>query len=434
MIEFDPATKQMILPDGRRFDISSTIGAELFLQSVSNFDFFSSKVIEMRDRRRLCNAVLELTSAAFHLGMNVGTELFAEKIPLSEIACWLQFATVQVEQLATDNGFWNTEFATKVLGQCALMFVRTLPVALGFKSIFFEALAKFGKARKEFCRESFAFGSVVWQAFDTFTSRSNNEPKSVFKHLDETGILEQCLPCLILAPIPDGVYKHFIDGMLEKLQRCPSFLIETFKSGDPCGDLLRILLQEKADTRHTREYIFQRLENIVLSVDSMEMRSCHGCCKSDKSKAYQEQLMICGQCRMVCYCSRDCQVADRKRHKKFCSEVPWDTLSFWNPLTSRLDNFLNSHYETMMLKMDQECKKTGLNAKDMIVDLDFEPGNEGIIPALQNPPIFKIRSIGDCLDVSEEARKAIKSNQRPDQVTFFLRFEDAKVRCINVTL
>jgi len=41
-------------------------------------------------------------------------------------------------------------------------------------------------------------------------------------------------------------------------------------------------------------------------------------CGTDGGKAEGTALMRCGKCRKVLYCSRDCQVEDRKAHKPFC--------------------------------------------------------------------------------------------------------------------
>ena len=49
--------------------------------------------------------------------------------------------------------------------------------------------------------------------------------------------------------------------------------------------------------------------------------SCEGCGVDETVGGSASNLRKCGKCKGVLYCSRDCQVSDRKAHKPFC-KVP----------------------------------------------------------------------------------------------------------------
>ncbi|CAJ1941341.1 unnamed protein product [Cylindrotheca closterium] len=53
-----------------------------------------------------------------------------------------------------------------------------------------------------------------------------------------------------------------------------------------------------------------------------------------------------------------------------------------------------------MLKMVEVCDKTGVSIDEMVVEIDFMANEDGVIPALQTPPILKIAPIRNCVEGS----------------------------------
>lgn len=51
-------------------------------------------------------------------------------------------------------------------------------------------------------------------------------------------------------------------------------------------------------------------------VQPKKTSDCH-CCRQTKDRA---SMMVCGKCRRVQYCGRQCQVADWPKHKRLCAE------------------------------------------------------------------------------------------------------------------
>ncbi|KAG8903348.1 hypothetical protein FRB99_003410 [Tulasnella sp. 403] len=45
------------------------------------------------------------------------------------------------------------------------------------------------------------------------------------------------------------------------------------------------------------------------------------CARCQDDESMDEELMKCGQCKTIRYCSQDCQKADWKRHKKTCQWI-----------------------------------------------------------------------------------------------------------------
>lgn len=56
------------------------------------------------------------------------------------------------------------------------------------------------------------------------------------------------------------------------------------------------------------------MEGVTDELNEMNINTCASCSKTD------DNLKACTACRMVKYCNRECQIADRKNHKKDCKK------------------------------------------------------------------------------------------------------------------
>lgn len=172
-------------------------------------------------------------------------------------------------------------------------------------------------------------------------------------------------------------------------------------------------------------------------------RWCNHCGKYDYLKAF----LMCSRCRNACYCGGECQIADWNRHRRCCSSVLRGRNISLNTLTARVSNFMKSHYTMMMVKMVEKCEKASLKVQDMIIQLDNMPNEDGAIPALQDPPIFKIALTRSppqepnwyhsragkytylCIDPIQK----MQSNRLPNHVTFLVRCEDG-IQCLHIDM
>ena len=51
--------------------------------------------------------------------------------------------------------------------------------------------------------------------------------------------------------------------------------------------------------------------------------------------------------------------------------------------------FCANQYVHIMVKMAEACEQTGITKDDMLVELNFKPNQNGIVPAMQDKPEFK---------------------------------------------
>merc|ERR1712238_301405 len=137
------------------------------------------------------------------------------------------------------------------------------------------------------------------------------------------------------------------------------------------------------------------------------------CNKSDMSAEFQMSLMTCARCKEAFYCSRECQVANWKRHKSQCipktkAEVKSDDVK-----QEVAKNFVTLHYPEIIMKMVEVCNKTRLKKADLLLEFDFLPDDNDSAPALQTPPEFKIKEARGCFEGS-----------RPNEPDWFYKNED----------
>lgn len=386
MIHFDSESWAMVLPNGKSFDITTPDGANHFLLSVSNFDFFSSKVSELKDVPPEDNdRTFEMATTMLATNAT-NKKLFREKVSVEEIEKWMKYATEEIEKLATKPSCFPAEKLHEhdkwVLDQCSAMFSH--PVALGSFEIWkcFRALAKFMKARMEANLPSLSavcecFLSILWQVFNTCQTTEELSSAFAFSNFRIGEIFEPFLRC-ILIPELDGLLLERIDIMLEHLELDFTSIKEGFKKGSPSGKVLRAVLQDKSGIRKTRENIFQKLEYLVDAVDESQPR-CKNC---DKSQTSIAKMKTCSGCRVARYCSRECQKADWKTHKQECRAAaaaaarsdpqPVNGIAgiFPNATETLINMFVTLNSGRMMVRMAEECAKNGSEPQDVILQID----------------------------------------------------------------
>mmetsp|Transcript_2554 Transcript_2554/g.6122 ORF Transcript_2554/g.6122 Transcript_2554/m.6122 type:complete len:261 (+) Transcript_2554:284-1066(+) len=186
--------------------------------------------------------------------------------------------------------------------------------------------------------------------------------------------------------------------MLDDLQGSYKILKLNFKRGDPCGDVLHAILEGKDGRATVQSGVRNRLQNIAAFVKLTTPKPgkisvrCQNCCKGDGSEAFQKSLMHCSRCKQACYCSKACQTADWKRHKTGCVRNGKDLLKRIDVVEIILDNFMTNTttYFYLINRMVLALDETGMKLRDMVMELDFMADENGIVPALQNPPCYTI--------------------------------------------
>lgn len=101
-----------------------------------------------------------------------------------------------------------------------------------------------------------------------------------------------------------------------------------------------------------------------------------------------------------------------------------------------VNTFCMDHYIHIMVKMAKACEDSGLSTKDVLVQLDYIPDRNGIVPAMQEKPDFKISPLKDFVEgpptwLSNDDLDGIKAQHqslKQDRFLFFIRF-DGGITC-----
>jgi len=431
-------TCNVTLPDGRKIDICTNEGADIFLQVPENgqdFQFFTSNIgtaSMIRSRKRLnANDKSKLTMIYFmvdSLSQYSTPGLFRSNVPQGEIEFWIDHVIIELKKLSTNQGWINTgkleEHDAFILNQCISMFMHPVPVALAFEKNFFQVLSDFVVMRKITpsslpCTDiaetiEILVSNTVMTCLYNFNNKWTAE--KVFKKLDSCGMLEQFIRVTTVPQFYDAIS---VMKTYEELIKCNSFIKKAFKKGAPCGDVVHAILDRKDGHEQQRKDIFKRLETIASYVELMQpqsetnLRICRYCNKLEMSEEGQNALMQCSRCRMAYYCSRECQVADWKDHKKSCVAVTKADTKSNDVSDQTVLNFAKRYYVDIMVELVDVCDENNLKKEDLLLELDFTPNKRGRAPALKDPPEFKIaRSRG------------YFEGSRPNEPDWFYKKED----------
>jgi len=180
---------------------------------------------------------------------------------------------------------------------------------------------------------------------------------------------------------------------MRALLSCPAFLALKFKSGEPCGDTLRAILDGKDGSRRPRDVVLQRLQIIehwaqkINSYGSfITITRCHKCFKEDA----MESFMVCSRCKIAYYCSEECQKAHWKLHKKLCypsNKTDRIQLDGDSPRLKAFMRYLG------MRRLLAELARQNQKADDMVLWLDYvgDKDDDNIVPPpMRDPPIYSL--------------------------------------------
>jgi len=156
-----------------------------------------------------------------------------------------------------------------------------------------------------------------------------------------------------------GCVRSGMDCLLRNLAACPGILSRKFKTGEPCGDTLKAILDGQDGSRNIPPRIFNRLRGIGRLVETMDPTTmkaklavgfCFNCRKN--GNAAEARLSVCSGCRFAQYCSKECQTAHWKIHKPLCQSIGGCGKEFWITLVECTHNFFVQNLETVSQTMD----------------------------------------------------------------------------------
>ncbi|CAJ1942146.1 unnamed protein product [Cylindrotheca closterium] len=419
------------LSDGRCVDIFTQAGADAYLEfgmsnapmSLSGNVKDMSKLLSKRKLNAKDMGELEKMNA-FSNGIcsYASHDVFRQAMPASEIEVWLEFAIERINTFSTNHIYITTgklaNYDLSLLSTCLAMMLHPVPTALVFESQFFQALAGFVKARKgngralpcaDICATVTLMVSNAYMATRAAFDNKWTSEKAL-KKLEATGVLEEFIRCATV-PQPPHCCSPQLSLMIGEFQTCTPFLTKKLVKGQPCGDVVHAILEGRDGSRAERPNILNGLKTMVRFVesidpvqkDAIDYRICRMCGKGDTSESFQQSLMKCARCQQAYYCSKSCQRADWKLHKKVCiPRTKFETKQSEN-LEQMLHTFCAQHYFRIMVKMAKACEQTGQHKSDMLVELDYCCNENGIVPAMKDEPEFKIAPVKEYLEGSKPA-------------------------------
>lgn len=437
------------MPNGRTVDICTTPGADAFLKaktSKDDADYLKSNIEnakKIRSKRKLGGKDKEQLKMIYIMIDSLADystpEVFRSYVPLKDVEFWVDHVMTVLKSIAQDKRWTATgkleEHDAFVLNSCVSMFTNAVPVAIAHEKDLFKVLsevvaARKGKTNSLPCADiSETVELIVSNAILTSLYQFDNKwtGEKIFKKLESSGVLLEFIrvttvaqPNDSFAP-PRSVLKSY-----DELLKCTNFLKKKFKKGEPCGDIVSSILSGKYGYRRNRQITMAKLKAIsnmseIMECDGPAIKMCRNCSKSEMSEEFQQSLMQCSRCKMAYYCSRDCQKANWKSHRKVCIAATKAHTKNVNTTETITLNFARNNYVDIMVELVSVCDSTSLNKGELLLELDFVPSKNGKTPALQDPPVFKIA-----------ASRGYFEGSRPNEPNWFYKKEDPKIYQENV--
>jgi len=404
-----------------------------FSRGLTHIQQVCDRIYLRSDRRPTPQEANEMSffySMAYELGSNSNNEMFGQ-IPESEIRLYLNHVMRELDRMVEPNTNWmrtgnlSQNRHEDVLVGCLIgLFMKPVPVKVALEIDFFSTLAKFVCAPSMIdANQADVITTVVSHAIVSATLVHEDilpSATKIFTKLESSGMLEQYIRLSVMNPeCKRGMLKSY-----ELLNGCTSLIQKKFTEDQPCGKACKELLSNSSLQRHP---VMNRLRLIMSFTNWVEKREdtaqeikdgykmCKKCNKYEQSLEFQGSLQMCGRCKSAWYCSRDCQVADWKDHKPFCKPVSKKESKIQRFDEQTVLNFIRDNYISILKKIVDVSKETGLKKGDLLLELDFYDSlhNGRSSPALQDPPQFKIAPTMGYLEGS-----------RPNEPDWFYKYED----------
>jgi hypothetical protein len=411
---------QVVLPNGRKLELNSREGADEFVDTFGT-DFISTN-LTATDGQELQFAYTLMIAVA----QNASPEKIASGIPESELRTLVDHTRDTLGALSTDRN-WLRSGTVSILHEVLLRAVITFLKHSSFVKIFLsnegmEAVAKFYASRKKNGTPNNCVAELILKLVNNacyVLTRQGLSFEKVFGTIEKAGLLGQYIRCVPVDPECSA-------NIVECLQTCLQLVKKKLMSGTPTGDILDTVIAGKDGP------INEKAKSGLVRLQSLARLSSCGddvvksCCNCEKTETHMNGalLMKCQRCKVSHYCSKDCQVADWKSHKKICEALGSGSVSRSAVKTSYItaSAFIKSNYFDIAKEVYKKTMEFNVPKKELLVEIDFF----GDAPALRNE--FKVWLTSGFLEESSVVdapgwfrRRAEKSLER------FLREEYEKV-------
>jgi hypothetical protein len=371
------SSRQVELPNGRKFKLGSRRGADNFVDTVGT-DFISTNLTAADDQELTCAYAL-MDMVSFY----ASPEKIALGIPESELRIFIEQTRDTLDTLSTDRN-WLRSGTVSACHERLLSAVSCFSKHPSFVKIFIsdegmEAVAKFYASRKMNDTPNHKVAGYVVLLVNNLFCYLPQEGLSQEKGLrtiEKTGLLGQFIRCVPVDP----------EGSAQVLSCClQSFLQlvrKKLKSGTPTGDILDAVIagkdgsiDEKAKTSLVKLQTLARLSGNSDNERTF-LKMCQRCGKTE-TQMDSALLMKCQRCKATYYCSKDCQVADWKSHKKMCKGLSIVTRK---TADTTILAFITSNYFDIAKEVYKKTQEYNVPKKELLVEIDFF----GDAPALRN--------------------------------------------------
>jgi hypothetical protein len=415
---------QVVLPNGRELDLRSKKGADKFVDTFGTA--FISTSLTATDDQELKLAY----TLMFAVAENASPEKIASGIPESELRTLVDHTRDTLDTLSTDSE-WLRSGTVSIRHDLLLQAVVKFSNHSSFVKIFLsnegmEALTKCYASRKKndtpsLCVAQFILKLVV-NVVVVLTQEGSSHEKA-FDTIEKTGLLGQFIRCV------PAVDPEFSADIVECLQTCSQLLKKKLKSGTPTSDILDAVIagedgpiNEKAKSGLVRLQSLARLSSCGADIDAV--KNCRNCLKKE-TQMDGVLLMKCKKCKVTYYCSKDCQVADWKRHKKMCKVLGSGSVSRseFKTMDNTTTAFIKSNYFDIAREVYKKTQEYKVPKKELLLEIDFYED----APALRNE--FKVWLTSGFLEGSSIADTPdwFRLVAEKETLTRFLREENEKI-------
>jgi hypothetical protein len=372
---------KVVLPNGRQIELRSKEGANEFIDAVGTA-FISANLIATDDQELTLAYMMMITVID-----DASPEKIASGIPESELRTFIEHTRDTLDTLSTDRN-WLLSGTVSTKNETLFCAVASFSKNPSFLKIFLsnegmEEVAKFYASRKKNDTPSHRVAQsiirLVQNALNTLTREGLSHEKG-FGTIEKTGLLGQFIRCVPVDP-------EYAADIVICLQTCLQLVKKKLKSGTRTGDILDAVIagkdgpiNEKAKADLARLQTLARLSNDDSSGDKKDGKVCNHCVKAETLGG--AKLMKCQRCKLTYYCSKECQVANWKSHKKMCKALSIANLSPSAQKTSQTTMwaFIKSNYFDIVKEIYRKTQECNVPKKEIMVEIDFY----GDAPALRN--------------------------------------------------
>jgi hypothetical protein len=361
--------RQVKLPNGRKIELASREGADDFVDTVGT-DFISTNLTAANDAE-LMFAYTMITSISDH----ASPEKIASGIPESELRTFVEHSRDTLKTLSTDRT-WLRSGTVSMWHNLLLQAVASFSKHPSFLKIFvsdegMEAVAKFYASRKKNDTPSQSVAqSIIFLVMNAFIALyQEGAGEKAFGTIEKTGLLGQFIRCVPVKPEDSA-------AVVKSLHKYLQLVKKKFRSGTRTGDILDAVIagedgpiNEKVKSLLAELQSLARLSN---DYDNKSLKMCRHCVKSETLGG--AKLMKCQRCEFTYYCSKECQVANWKSHKKMCKAVSTANVSPSVQKTSQATMwaFVESHYFDIAKEVYKKTQEYNVPKKDLFMEIDFD--------------------------------------------------------------